>query len=368
MMRIGLLGYGTVGAGVDELSKRHPELHVDKIFSRTYRQDMGTRAVFSFDAIVTDPNIDTVVEVIGGIHPAYEYVREALAAGKNVVTANKALLAAYFPELSEIAKKSGASLLFSASAGGGIPWLKNLSRMRELDRILSIRGIMNGTTNFILDEMTREGADFAKTLKKAQELGFAEADPSSDIDGDDTRRKLVLSMITAFSAYVPETEIPTFGIRHISSFDIREAAVRGRTVRLVGYAGRNESGSYSAFVLPVFFPDDSLESSVKGCDNCFACRGEQIGEQTFIGQGAGRYPTAGNVIRDLLDLNAGAVTPLPKDLKASSLDHNASYRFYLRSGTSVETPVMKLSDFCEEIRKRLKDKEPLFAALLYGKS
>ena len=199
-MNIGLLGFGVVGGGVWELAQENRALNVKKVLVRREAPSLGKAAVQDVEAILRDTDIDTVVEVLGGLHPAYEWICRALAAGKNVVTANKAVISAYYRELTALAHENGAALRCTAAVGGGIPWLVNLQRCRRVDTVTEVGGIMNGTTNFIMDAMARQGSDFPAVLQRAQELGYAEADPSADIDGDDIRRKLTISANIAFDA------------------------------------------------------------------------------------------------------------------------------------------------------------------------
>ena len=196
-MNIGLLGFGVVGGGVLELTQSRSDIAVSRVLLRSPKAGLPEGlATYDFNDILTDDAIDTVVEVMGGLHPAYEYVSAALARGKNVVTANKALIAAYYTELTALAREKGAALRCTAAVGGGIPWLTNLERVKRLDTVCAVGGIMNGTTNFIMDAMHKAPVDFPAILKEAQDLGYAEADPSADIDGDDIRRKLcILSLI-----------------------------------------------------------------------------------------------------------------------------------------------------------------------------
>lgn len=220
-MNIGLLGFGVVGGGVLELTQSRSDIAVSRVLLRSPKAGLPEGlATYDFNDILTDNAIDTVVEVMGGLHPAYEYVSATMERGKNVVTANKALIAAYYPELTALAREKGVALRCTAAVGGGIPWLVNLARVKRLDTVGAVGGIMNGTTNFIMDAMHKSPVDFPAILKEAQDLGYAEADPSADIDGDDIRRKLCISANIAFDAVLEETAIPTFGIRTVTAEDI----------------------------------------------------------------------------------------------------------------------------------------------------
>ena len=213
------------------------DLNVKRVLLRSTKEGLPEEVVtFNADDILNDPEIDTVVEVMGGLHPAYEYVSAALARGKNVVTANKALIAAYYTELTALAREKGAALRCTAAVGGGIPWLTNLERVKRLDTVGAVGGIMNGTTNFIMDAMHKAPVDFPTILKEAQDLGYAEADPSADIDGDDIRRKLCISANIAFDAALEETAIPTFGIRTVTAADIAAFRAHGFACKLLARA------------------------------------------------------------------------------------------------------------------------------------
>ena len=216
-MNIALLGFGTVGSHFYKLCEGRTDLHVAAVLSRRPRPELTCTVTADYDEIVRDPSIDIVVEVMGGIEPAYSYLCAAMRAGKHVVTANKQLMCAHFEELTSLAKEKGVALRCTAAAGGGIPWLTSLSRASELDEIKAVEGILNGTTNYMLSAMTNSGADYAPALRKAQELGYAEADPTADVEGLDARRKIVLSADLAFGVNIREEDIPCVGISSITT-------------------------------------------------------------------------------------------------------------------------------------------------------
>lgn len=303
-MNIGLLGCGVVGGGVIDFCGEHSDLTVSKVLVRRERPELGALAVQDIRAIIEDSSIDTVVEVMGGLHPAYEYICAALRAQKNVVTANKAVISAFYPEFIRLAKENGVSLRCTAAVGGGIPWLTNLERCKRLDAITEIGGIMNGTTNFIMDAMHAAPVSFPEILKQAQELGYAEADPSADIDGDDVRRKLTISANIAFDALLQEEEIPMFGIRTVTDGDIRSFQSHGFVCKLLATAKAAEGG-VCAFIEPTLVDSHDLEAAVPKNFNLITYCGEKIGRHSFYGQGAGRYPTAFNVVQDCLDILSG---------------------------------------------------------------
>ena len=303
-MNIGLLGCGVVGGGILDFCTGREDLTVTKVLVRRPRPDLGALAVTDIADIVSDEAIGIVAEVMGGLHPAYEYICAALKAGKHVVTANKAVISAYYPELTGLARECGVSLRCTAAVGGGIPWLTNLERCKRLDSICELGGIMNGTTNFIMDAMHASPVSFPEILKQAQELGYAEADPSADIDGDDVRRKLTISANIAFDALVQEEDIPMFGIRTVTDGDIRAFKAHGFVCKLLATAKAAEGG-VCAFIEPTLVDSHDLEAAVPKNFNLITYCGEKVGRHSFFGQGAGRYPTAFNAVEDCLDIVAG---------------------------------------------------------------
>ena len=303
-MNIGLLGCGVVGGGILDFCAGREDLTVTKVLVRRPRPDLGALAVTDIADIVSDEAIGIVAEVMGGLHPAYEYICAAMKAGKHVVTANKAVISAYYPELTGLARECGVSLRCTAAVGGGIPWLTNLERCKRLDSICELGGIMNGTTNFIMDAMHASPVSFPEILKQAQELGYAEADPSADIDGDDVRRKLTISANIAFDALVQEEDIPMFGIRTVTDGDIRAFKAHGFVCKLLATAKAAEGG-VCAFIEPTLVDSHDLEAAVPKNFNLITYCGEKVGRHSFLGQGAGRYPTAFNAVEDCLDIVAG---------------------------------------------------------------
>ena len=219
-MRIGLLGFGVVGRGVYEITTAREDMQVVKVLCLEDISLPDAEAVRDFGEILNDDSIDTVVEAMGGLHPAYDFVRAAIEAGKNVVTSNKALVCTFYDELLPLAEKKGVKLRCTAAVGGGIGWLSELERSRRVQTIRQVGGIMNGTCNYILDNMTRFGLDYADVLKQAQKLGYAEANPSTDVDGIDTWHKVILSSNIAFGVTVDKNTVPVAGIRNIQAQDV----------------------------------------------------------------------------------------------------------------------------------------------------
>ena len=303
-MNIALLGFGTVGSHFYKLCEGRSDLHVSAVLSRRPRPELTCSVTADYDEIVRDPSIDIGVEVMGGIAPAYSYLCAAMRAGKHVVTANKQLMCAHFDELTSLAKKQGVALRCTAAAGGGIPWLTSLSRAAALDEITAVEGILNGTTNYMLSAMTNSGADYAPALRKAQELGYAEADPTADVEGLDARRKLVLSADLAFGVNVREEDIPCVGISSVTAADIARAKDEGLTYKLIARAEKSGS-AVAAFVCPTLFPSSAPEAHTDGTGNLVTLYAARFGKQSFSGAGAGGYPTGSNVLRDCLDIAGG---------------------------------------------------------------
>lgn len=303
-MKIGLLGFGTVGEGVYDLVAEQAGMEVVTVLRRTITEIPGCQVTNQIDDIIANPEIDTVVEVMGGVEPAGEYVSKALQAGKNVITANKALLAEKYDQLLALAAESGAKIRASASVGGSIGWLANLERANRVQKITHIHGIFNGTCNYMLDLMTRHGFTFERVLKEAQELGYAEADPSADIDGLDTAAKLVISANVAFGISLNHASVNVAGIRNITAEDIATFENHGYVCKLFGNASYAD-GIAQAYVQPTLVRISAPEACVHTNSNLAVFVGKATGAQSFLGQGAGRYPTAYNILQDLCDLAAG---------------------------------------------------------------
>ena len=278
-MKIALLGCGVVGGGVLDIIDKRCDMELKYVLVRRAKPELGDRAVSDFNIIINDKEIDTVVEAMGGLSPAYEYACAAMRAGKNFVTANKHLVAHYYKELVSLAKENGVAFRCTPAVGGGIPWLVNLERVLRCDAVSSVSGIMNGTTNYILDAMHKNGASFADVLAEAQRLGYAEADPAADIDGLDIQRKCVISANVAFGVVLGEEDVPVFGIRSIGSCDIAAAESLGRICKMLAF-GKSLPGGIS------------FET-------------ELTGKECFYGQGAGKYPTAYNAVQDCVDILSG---------------------------------------------------------------
>ena len=288
-MNIGLLGFGVVGRGVYEITTSRDDMQVTKVLCLEDISLPDAESVKDIKLIVEDPSIDTVVEAIGGLHPAYEYVRAALEAGKNVVTSNKALVCSFYDELLPLAKEKGVSFRSTAAVGGGIGWLSELERARRVQKLNEVGGIMNGTCNYILDNMTRFGLDYADVLKQAQQLGYAEANPSTDVDGIDTWHKVILSSNIALGVTVDKTTVPVAGIRNIQAQDVENFKAHGLVCKLISTGKRTENG-YSIYVQPTLVAAGDLEAAVPMNYNLITFVGETSDRMSFYGQARAATP------------------------------------------------------------------------------
>ena len=303
-MKIGLLGFGVVGRGVYDLTAERSDMQVAKVVCLEDISLPDAEVTKDFQSVLNDGSIDTIVEAMGGLHPAYEFVRAAIEAGKNIVTSNKALVASFYDELIPLAKEKGVHFRCTAAVGGGIGWLSELERARRIQTIETVGGIMNGTCNYILDSMTRLGLGYDEALSQAQALGYAEANPTTDVDGIDTWHKLILSANVGFGVSLDSTTVPAAGIRHITAEDVAAFKEHGYVCKLISKATM-EDGKISAFVQPTLFDMGQPEAAVPANYNLITLVGSASGRMSFYGQGAGRYPTAYNVVQDCADVLTG---------------------------------------------------------------
>lgn len=345
-MKIGLLGCGVIGYGVYDIINNSEfafskDLEVVKALVKTPEEITMDFMTNDVDSIIANKEIDTVVEVMGGIHPAYEFITAAIKNGKNIVTANKAVVAAYYPEFIKLAAQNGVSFKYEASVGGGIPWIKALRQAMRVDSITRIGGIMNGTTNYILSTMEAEHIGFDTCLKDAQQKGYAEANPSADIDGIDVRNKLLISSSLAYSTYVPFENIPTLGIRSITLEDLDYFASIGKSVKL--YADSLQSnGKYACRIEPTLFDKNTAEAATLSNFNIFSLNGGTIGELKFIGQGAGRYPTANAIVQDIIDILTNEQSMVSESFSAElTYDEDLlTGSYYVRAPKGAEQSVL----------------------------
>jgi len=303
-MKIGLLGFGVVGRGVYDLTATRDDMKVAKVVCLEDVTLPDAEVTKNFQDVLCDDTIDTVVEAMGGLHPAYEFVRAAIGAGKHIVTSNKALVASFYDELIPLAKEKGVCFRCTAAVGGGIGWLSELERARRMQTIEKVGGIMNGTCNYILDSMTRLGLTYADALSQAQALGYAEANPTTDVEGIDTWHKVILSSNIAFGISLDTDTVPVAGISKIRAADVENFTAHGLVCKLIS-TGKCQDGKVSAYVQPTLVKLGEPESAVPANYNLITFVGAASGRMSFYGQGAGRYPTAYNVVQDCADVLAG---------------------------------------------------------------
>jgi len=313
MIKVAIMGYGVVGSGVYEILRKNEKSITKKTGGKTIEvkyildlrdfPDHENPALFTknFDDIVNDPEVSIVVEVMGGLKPAYDYSKAALLAGKNVITSNKELVAEHGTELMAIAKEQNVNYLFEASVGGGIPIIRPLSQCLLANEIEEIYGILNGTTNYILTKMVKEGASFDDALAEAQRLGYAERNPEADVEGHDARRKIAILASLASGKFVNWKDVPTEGITKITTQDVAFAEKYDAVIKLVGVAKIDEEGKIYIRVSPMVIPTTNQLADVNDVFNAILVKGDSIGDVMFYGRGAGKLPTASAVVADVID-------------------------------------------------------------------
>ena len=312
MINVALLGFGVVGSGCAEVltaNKEKIEAHIGQEIRIKYILDLrefpdspfGNLIVHDFNTILNDPEVSVVAEMMGGSHPAYDFTKALLSAGKSVVTSNKEVVSTFGVELLEVANANGARYLFEASVGGGIPIIRPLTNDLAANEILSIDGILNGTTNFILTKMKNEGLEFEDVLKEAQRLGYAEANPSADVDGVDAARKIAILAALASGKLVDPKKVSAEGIRNVTPADMEVARKLGYAIKLIGHYETNEEGKIVVSVAPRFVPTSSPLSAIDDVFNGILVRGNMLGDSLFYGKGAGKLPTASAVCADIID-------------------------------------------------------------------
>ena len=352
MVNVAILGFGTVGSGVAEVLTKNGGLidqRVDDLVRLKYILDVrdfpdspyADCFVKDFSVIEQDPEVNIVVETIGGATIALDFTTRALKAGKSVVTSNKELVATHGYDLLQLARENGVSYLFEASVGGGIPILRPLTSCLAANELTQITGILNGTTNYILTRMIKAGLTFEQALKEAQENGYAEKDPTADVDGHDACRKICILAALAFGQHVYPQQVPTEGIRNVTLEDVAYADSKGYKIKLLGRCIREPEGKVCAFVAPHLVSDENPLAGVEDVFNAIAVTGNAIGDVMFYGRGAGKLPTASAVVADVIDI--------AKDLKKDR--HNAwgpgapdlvvspdilSSRWYVRANASMD--------------------------------
>ena len=364
-VKVAILGMGTVGGGIYQLIEQEGKniehkdgirLEVKKTLALSYAVDVPEeKKAGNIDEIVSDPEISIVAEVMGGQHPSKEFILKALEAGKTVVSANKDMISQNWPDLEAAAKRSGAGFYFEAAVGGGIPILRALNDSMQANSIDRIYGIVNGTTNYILTKMDDEGRDFADVLKEAQELGYAEANPESDVEGYDARYKLSILASMAFHARVPVDKIYCEGITKITKADIAIGRELGYVVKLLAIGKKDADGSIEVRVHPTMIRKDHALASIKGSFNAIFINGSAVGEMMWYGKGAGDFPTASALVSDMVY----AV-------------HNADYPRYATFETTYGADGVKFNDnWLTEyfIRTDVQDKPGVLAKIagIFGK-
>jgi homoserine dehydrogenase len=343
--RIGIFGGGTVGGGIVEILQKRKDIlyqlgcdiEIVKICVRDINKARDFTApcpiTDKYDDILKDDSIDMVVEVMGGTTDAKTIVYESIQAGKDVVTANKALIAAYLPEIEKRVKNSSSEFRFEAAVCGGIPVIRSMQSDFVGDEIAKVSGIINGCTNFMLTAMDQGGKSYDDTLKEASALGYAEADPTLDVGGFDARSKLNILMRLAFGVEVNEEEIGCRGITELTKLDFDYAKRMGGTIKLVGVAKTtSDPNKIAAFVSPCYVSSDDSLASVNGATNAIEVQSANLQSTTYIGQGAGRYPTANSCVNDIVSLAKGDVNAMPFNpaSKEKQFVNNYESMFYIR--------------------------------------
>ena len=309
-LKVGILGLGTVGGGTYTILTENKaviekrtgcSIEVVRILDR-FKKPGVPEYLYTEDPddVIAGKDIDLVVETLGGIEPACSFMLQAMEHGKHVVTANKAAVAANYQKLVETAAKNHVQFLYEASVGGGIPVLTSMQNELQGNNFLEVMGIVNGTTNYILTKMTEEGADYADVLKDAQAKGFAEADPTADVEGIDVANKLSILIALAFDKYIAPTDIPTTGISKITKADIEAAAAEGCKLKLIAHAKLNEDGTVEASVAPEKIPFAHPLAGVSNEFNAVYITGDMVDELMFYGKGAGALPTGSAIVGDII--------------------------------------------------------------------
>lgn len=357
-MDIAVLGYGTVGSGVvdvislnQELINRKAGKEINIKYILDKKEFPGTPIekllVHDIDIIMNDPDVKVVVEVMGGVEPAFTFAKKALSNGKSVVTSNKELVAKHGAELLDIARENNLNFLFEASVGGGIPIIRPLNQSLTADEITEIKGILNGTTNYILTKMAREGMAFDAVLKEAQEKGYAERNPEADVEGYDACRKIAILSSLAYGSQVDYEDIYTEGITKITARDFAYAAKINHSIKLLGIS-RKKDGTVYAMVAPFMISEENSLYNVNDVINGINIKGNAIGDVLFVGAGAGKMPTASAVVTDVVDcakhIGTNIMTFWNKDkITLGNVDEMSS-QFYLRISGNADARL-------DEVRK-----------------
>ena len=363
MIHVAVLGYGTVGSGVVEVIETNKEaidkrsaanLNIKYILDlRDFPGDpYEDKVVHDYDVILKDPEIAIICETMGGLHPAYEFSKQALLAGKSVCTSNKELVASHGPELIRIARENHCNYLFEASVGGGIPIIRPLNYSLTAEKIDSITGILNGTTNYILTKMDKEGADFEEVLKEAQEKGYAERNPEADVEGYDACRKIAILSSLMCGKNVGYEEIYTEGITKISAIDFLYAKQMDKSIKLLAMSRDREDGFF-AMVAPFLISRSHPLYSVNGVFNAVYVHGNMLGDSMYYGRGAGKLPTASAVVSDVVDCarHLGKTVMCfweNEDVRVADMETDQG-KYFVRVGSGQREAVMEVFESLAEI-------------------
>ena len=374
-MRIAILGYGTVGKGLVEMiegNKERRNIEITNILVRNkdkYKSSKYSDKITENIEDVFNTDIDILVELMGGLHPSYEYIKRALENKINVVTANKDMLAEYGDKLVKISKDNKVSLRFEASVGGGIPVLKPLTESLEGNDIESVYAILNGTTNFILSKMYDEGLPYEEVLKEAQDLGFAEANPEADVEGYDAARKLSILSTLAYHRRVYWKDFYLEGISNIDMKDSDYAKKMGCKIKLVGQSRKNDK-TVSGFVRPVLVDNNSLLSKIDNEYNIVVLNGNSVGELSFVGKGAGKEPTGSAVYSDLIDIldkRISNIDSFMKDKIEVEKTISSNCQVLLRFKSPKKEEIIELIKACVDKYEIIEDNDEL-AIMVYADS
>ncbi len=375
-MYVAVMGFGTVGSGVAELIYKNHDSIVKKSMQDSLEvkyildirdfpdNQFADKMIKDFNIILNDPEIEIVVETMGGVTFAYDFVKKLLLAGKSVVTSNKELVATHGYELLTIAEEKNVNFLFEASVGGGIPIIRPMTQCLAANEIDEIAGILNGTTNYILTKMITEKQSFDEALAKAQELGYAEKDPTADVDGHDACRKICILSALSFGKHVYPDSVQTEGIRNIKLSDVDYAASWGGVIKLIANAKKLPNGQVNVTVAPSFVPSHSQLASVDDVFNAVLIKGDATGDVVFYGKGAGKMPTASAVVADVID--AAKHTKKKKNFGWADAEENyvanyldAETALYVRGTTDDKDAVIKaLNEKIGAVRVLTRDGAP----------
>lgn len=361
MISVAIMGHGVVGSGVAEILTTHKqklfasigeEIYVKHILDLREFPDspLADRFTKDFNDILNDREVRVVVEVMGGLNPAYDFVKKCLKSGKSVVTSNKELVAAHGAELLQIAKDENVNFLFEASVGGGIPIIRPISQCLVANIVDEIAGILNGTTNFILTMMIEKGMSFDEALKIAQEKGYAEKDPTADVEGHDACRKVCILASLAFGKHVYPNQVETEGITNITLEDVSYIENAGGVIKLLGQIKYINDNEIAAFVSPAVVYNGSQLASVKDVFNAILVRGDAVGDVCFYGPGAGKLPTASAVVADIIDCAKHSERKKIFGWGAGNEDYVVDYKeriempFYVRAKATPAEINAKFSD------------------------